>query len=102
MIVEITNGLLSVVLCLHERRNRFSAYSSLLLVLWKDVRKKVLLWHISFIPQYEASSDARFAAVEKLQKQYPNLRIAGNLRDGIGIGDRIKQGFDEAEILAAI
>ena len=58
--------------------------------------------HERAIPQYEASSDARFAAVEKLQKQYPNLRIAGNLRDGIGIGDRIKQGFDEAEILAAI
>jgi oxygen-dependent protoporphyrinogen oxidase len=37
--------------------------------------------------------------VEKIQKQYPTLRIAGNLRDGIGIGDRIKQGFDEAKIL---
>lgn len=55
--------------------------------------------HERAIPQYEASSDARFAAVDKLQKQYPTLRIAGNLRDGIGIGDRIKQGFDEAEIL---
>ena len=55
--------------------------------------------HERAIPQYEASSDARLAAVDKLQKQYPTLRIAGNLRDGIGIGDRIKQGFDEAEIL---
>lgn len=55
--------------------------------------------HERAIPQYEASSDARFAAVEKVQKQYPTLRIAGNLRDGIGIGDRIKQGFDEAKIL---
>lgn len=58
--------------------------------------------HERAIPQYEASSDARFAAVEKLQKQYPTLRIAGNLRDGIGIGDRIKQGFDEAEILTKV
>lgn len=55
--------------------------------------------HERAIPQYEASSDARLAAVEKVQKQYPTLRIAGNLRDGIGIGDRIKQGFDEARIL---
>ncbi|MEE1063557.1 MAG: protoporphyrinogen oxidase [Paludibacteraceae bacterium] len=55
--------------------------------------------HERAIPQYEASSDARLAAVEKIQKQYPTLRIAGNLRDGIGIGDRIKQGFDEARIL---
>lgn len=55
--------------------------------------------HERAIPQYEASSDARLAAVEKIQKQYPTLRIAGNLRDGIGIGDRIKQGFDEAKIL---
>ena len=55
--------------------------------------------HEHAIPQYEASSDARLAAVEKVQAQYPSLRIAGNLRDGIGIGDRIKQGFDEARIL---
>lgn len=55
--------------------------------------------HERAIPQYEASTDARLTAVDKLQKQYPTLRIAGNLRDGIGIGDRIKQGFDEAEIL---
>ena len=56
--------------------------------------------HERAIPQYEASSDARLAAVEKLQKQYPTLRIAGNLRNGIGMGDRIKQAFDEAEVLS--
>lgn len=56
--------------------------------------------HEHAIPQYEASSDARFAAIDRLQKQYPTLRIAGNLRDGIGMGDRIKQGCDEAEYLA--
>ncbi len=56
--------------------------------------------HQKAIPQYEASSDLRFKAIEKIQKEYPTLRIAGNIRDGIGIGDRIKQGFDEAAILA--
>lgn len=55
--------------------------------------------HERAIPQYEASSDARLAAIDKLQKQYPTLRLAGNIRDGIGIGDRIKQGFDEAVAL---
>lgn len=52
--------------------------------------------HPQAIPQYQESSDDRFNAIETLQKQYPTLRIAGNLRDGIGIGDRIKQAIDEA------
>jgi len=55
--------------------------------------------HERAIPQYEASSDARLAAINKLQKLYPTLRLAGNIRDGIGIGDRIKQGIDEAQII---
>lgn len=52
--------------------------------------------HERAIPQYEASTDRRIAAVERLRKLYPTLTIAGNLRDGIGIGDRIKQGCDVA------
>ncbi len=55
--------------------------------------------HERAIPQYEASSDARLAAIRDIQLQYPTLRIAGNLRDGIGMGDRIKQACDEARIL---
>ncbi|WP_439181733.1 protoporphyrinogen oxidase [Carboxylicivirga taeanensis] len=43
------------------------------------------------IPQYGVSSEARFKAIETVQKQYPGLIIAGNLRDGIGMADRIKQ-----------
>jgi oxygen-dependent protoporphyrinogen oxidase len=31
-----------------------------------------------------------------LQHKYPGLVIAGNLRDGIGMGDRIKQAYDVA------
>jgi oxygen-dependent protoporphyrinogen oxidase len=52
------------------------------------------------IPQYYADSGERFKQVEKLQKEYPNLIIAGNLRDGIGMADRIKQGRTIAEQLA--
>lgn len=47
--------------------------------------------HKRAIPQYEASSGERFAAVESLQKQYPGLIIGGNLRDGIGMAHRITQ-----------
>lgn len=52
------------------------------------------------IPQYYVDSGERFKQVEKLQREYPNLIIAGNLRDGIGMADRIKQGRTIAEELA--
>ena len=43
------------------------------------------------IPQYEQSTTARLQAVEHIQANYPGLIIAGNLRDGIGMADRVKQ-----------
>ena len=52
--------------------------------------------HRYAIPQYEISSGERLAAVERLQRQYPGLTIAGNLRDGIGMAHRIKQATDIA------
>lgn len=48
--------------------------------------------HRYAIPQYEASSGQRLAAIETIQKHYPGLILAGNIRDGIGMADRIKQG----------
>lgn len=47
--------------------------------------------HEHAIPQYEASSGERFAEVERLQRDFPGLTIAGNLRDGIGMAHRIQQ-----------
>ncbi|MCF8222655.1 MAG: protoporphyrinogen oxidase [Bacteroidales bacterium] len=49
------------------------------------------------IPQYELSSGDRFAAINKIQDQYPGLYIAGNIRDGIGMADRVKQAGQLAE-----
>lgn len=49
------------------------------------------------IPQYEASSKERLEAIEKIETQYPGLILAGNIRDGIGMADRVKQGFQIAE-----
>jgi protoporphyrinogen/coproporphyrinogen III oxidase len=44
------------------------------------------------IPQYGADSGLRFETITKLQARYKGLWIGGNLRDGIGMADRIKQG----------
>ncbi len=44
------------------------------------------------IPQYEVNSGIRFETINKLEKQYPGLILGGNMRDGIGMADRAKQG----------
>jgi len=51
------------------------------------------------IPQYTESSGKRFEMIEQLQKKYPGLVLAGNIRDGIGMADRVKQGRNIAEEL---
>lgn len=57
--------------------------------------------HERAIPQYEADSGERFAAVETLQQRHPGLIIAGNLRNGIGMADRIHQATLIAHEVAA-
>ncbi|MCF8302847.1 MAG: protoporphyrinogen oxidase [Bacteroidales bacterium] len=54
------------------------------------------------IPQYGAGSLERLEAVKKTQQQYPGLIIAGNLRDGIGMADRIKQGYEVAQEISKL
>ncbi len=51
------------------------------------------------IPQYQESTGSRYEMIEKLQKKYPGLILAGNIRDGIGMADRVKQGRTIAEEL---
>lgn len=48
--------------------------------------------HQCAIPQYGVESGARFEQVEKLEKIFSGLIFGGNLKDGIGMADRIKQG----------
>lgn len=48
--------------------------------------------HEKAIPQYEMGSGERLEAIERIQQSYPGLILAGNIRDGIGMADRIKQG----------
>ena len=51
------------------------------------------------IPQYELSSGKRFESIEKIETQYPGLILAGNIRDGIGMADRVKQAKQIADKL---
>ena len=48
------------------------------------------------IPQYGFESEEKMKAIKALEKQHPGLVLAGNIRDGIGIADRINQGRTEA------
>ena len=48
--------------------------------------------HQRAIPQYWANTEERIKAVQAIEQRYKGLIVAGNLRDGIGIADRIKQG----------
>jgi protoporphyrinogen/coproporphyrinogen III oxidase len=51
---------------------------------------KILRHHYA-IPQYEIDSQERFEAIDIIEKKYPGLIIGGNLRNGIGMADRIMQ-----------
>ena len=53
--------------------------------------------HEHAIPQYWSDSGERFRLIEELQNQYQGLVLAGNMRDGIGMGNRIHQGAVIAE-----
>mgnify|MGYP002671995427 FL=1 len=46
--------------------------------------------HEHAIPQYEQSSGSRFETIDELQARYPGLTLAGNIKGGIGMADRIR------------
>lgn len=56
--------------------------------------------HPRAIPQYEQSSGARFDAIARIQASYPGLILSGNIRDGIGMADRIRQATEVAMSLS--
>jgi len=53
------------------------------------------------IAQYDATSLERLTAIQKIETQYPGLILAGNIRDGIGMSDRVKQARKIAEQLSS-
>lgn len=52
--------------------------------------------HPQAIPQYEQSSGLRFSTIEMLEQRYPGLILAGNIKGGIGMADRIRQATEIA------
>jgi oxygen-dependent protoporphyrinogen oxidase len=52
------------------------------------------------IPQYTATTKERLEAISEIEKKYPGLILAGNIRDGIGMADRIKQAREIAEYVS--
>ncbi|HKL32751.1 MAG TPA: FAD-dependent oxidoreductase, partial [Tangfeifania sp.] len=44
------------------------------------------------IPQYGFESEEKLKAISEIETENPGLILAGNVRDGIGIADRINQG----------
>ena len=52
--------------------------------------------HERAIPQYELSSGERFATITRIEQNYKGLIIGGNLRNGIGMADRIRQAVNIA------
>jgi len=52
--------------------------------------------HTHAIPQYDASTGERIQAVKEIEDHFPGLMLGGNLRDGIGMADRIKQSVNIA------
>ena len=53
------------------------------------------------IPQYERSTEKRLDTIAGLQSAYPGLILAGNIRDGIGMADRVKQARKIADSLSS-
>lgn len=51
------------------------------------------------IPQYGKDSGERLENIRRIESQNPGLILAGNIRDGIGMADRVKQAFAVAELL---
>ncbi|ASB47708.1 protoporphyrinogen oxidase [Alkalitalea saponilacus] len=55
--------------------------------------------HNHAIPQYEVTTGERLSTIAKIESRFPGLILAGNIRDGIGMADRIKQGTTIAQEL---
>ncbi len=62
------------------------------------IEKIHIFRHSKAIPQYEADTEKRLRNIELLQKKYHGLILAGGIRNGIGLADRIKQATDMAEL----
>jgi oxygen-dependent protoporphyrinogen oxidase len=56
--------------------------------------------HKHAIAQYDIKSEARFNAIDKIEKEFPGLIIAGSMSGGIGMADRVKQAKEVVKRVA--
>lgn len=56
-----------------------------------------IIRHKQAIPQYGAESGERFETINEIENKYPGLIIGGNLKDGIGMADRVSQAKELAK-----
>ena len=61
-----------------------------------------VFYHNNAIAQYESSTEDRLLNISTLEKEYPNIYMAGSIRDGVGMADRIKQAKDIAETIIEV
>ena len=52
--------------------------------------------HHHAIPQYGKNTGERLEAIDEFHRLYPGIMLAGNMRNGIGMADRVKQAVDIA------
>lgn len=52
------------------------------------------------IPQYGKESEAKLKAISEIEHASPGLILAGNIRDGIGMADRIRQARNVATMIS--
>ncbi|MFV0290606.1 MAG: protoporphyrinogen oxidase [Mangrovibacterium sp.] len=53
--------------------------------------------HENAIPQYGIDSEERLNAIDELEHQYPKIILAGNIRNGISMSDRVTQAYQVAK-----
>ncbi len=51
------------------------------------------------IPQYDITSKERLASIDKIEEEFSGLYIAGNIRDGIGMADRVQQARNLSKLI---
>ncbi|GAB6012551.1 protoporphyrinogen oxidase [Viscerimonas tarda] len=73
------------------------ALSELFDIAKEDIKFMHIFRHQDAIPQYEKTTKDRLDAINKIQSEHPGLILAGNIRNGIGIADRIRQAFEVVE-----
>jgi oxygen-dependent protoporphyrinogen oxidase len=54
------------------------------------------------IPQYEKSTGERLKCIADLEARFPGLILAGNIRDGIGMADRVRQAWKISDMITGV